>query len=220
LGSDAANLANFLSNETKLVREISKWLLKFTEGTYGLELVKLQRDQRLHTDLNALILVDKKSKITTSFRDVGIGLSQVLPIITRLVQLSAPKTRSKVQTKRIQGAHGMGNSTPLLLVEQPELHLHPRMQLQLADLFVEASAAGNRNGPQLIVETHSENLILRVQKLVREGKLQNEAVSVLYVDRNRTTGKSQVKALPLADNGEFLAAWPEDFADLRLEELL
>ena len=222
LGSDASNIANFLSNKSKLVRETSNWLTKFTEGTYGLELVKLERDRRFHTDLNALILVDKKSKITTSFRDVGIGLSQVLPIITRLVQLSAPSKKLNSQLNKLYklGLGGVMFRNPLLLIEQPELHLHPKMQLQLADLFAVASAATNDGGPQVIVETHSENLILRVQKLVREGKLSKDAVSVVFIDRDKRSGKSQVKELPLATNGEFLAAWPDDFSELRLEEIL
>lgn len=217
LGSDASNLASFLSNRSRLVREISKWLTQFTDGAYGLELVKLQRDERIHTDLNALILVDKRSKITTSFRDVGLGLSQVLPIITRLVQLSQTTRNLKGQlTSHRKVSNRSGR--PLLLVEQPELHLHPRMQLQLAELFAKASAAGNEDGPQLVVETHSESLILRIQKLIREGQLKSDSVSVLYVDRDKRTGKSRVNSLPLAENGEFLAAWPEEFADLRLEE--
>ena len=71
----------------------------------------------------------------------------------------------------------------MICVEQPETHLHPRLQARLADLFIEATQEGGR-GNQMIVETHSEHLMLRIQRRIREGSLNPSQVSVVYIDQD------------------------------------
>jgi predicted ATPase len=101
-------------------------------------------------------------------------------------------------------------------VEQPELHLHPAMQARIADVFIEA-AMGGRN-VQFLIETHSESLMLRFLRRIREGTLNPESIQVLYVDQD-AEGASQIHDLPISPSGEFLADWPKGFFDERLEEL-
>ena len=83
--------------------------------------------------------------VESSLSDVGFGISQVLPVITML--LSAPQ-----------------NS--IILLEQPELHLHPNAQASLADLLLEVAETRNL---QLIVESHSEHIVRRLQRRIAEA---------------------------------------------------
>ena len=94
--------------------------------------------------------------------DVGYGVSQVLPIITELLESSAP--------------------TDLYLFQQPEVHLHPSAQAELGTLFCDVAATGR----QLIVETHSDHLIDRVRMDIRDGKtdLGVDDVRILYFERS------------------------------------
>ena len=91
--------------------------------------------------------------------DVGYGVSQALPLLTALLRADGPE---------------------LFLLQQPEVHLHPRAQAALGSLFCDIAAPGR----QLIVETHSDYLIDRVRMDLRDGKtsLKPEDVSILYFE--------------------------------------
>lgn len=218
LTADASNIVTMLGSSSKVVGETSKWLSRLTNGAYELEVVKMNgRSIDFLGDVGSLVLRDKKLNTTTTFKDVGVGLSQVLPIIAALVQAGTKRT-AKVSS--VAERIGLADRKPTLLLEQPELHLHPRMQAELADLLIEQSMARSAEGPQVIMETHSESIILRMQRRIREGMIPASSVSVLYVDRDPESGISRVKVLPLDDNGEFLATWPEDFGVIRLDEIL
>ena len=94
--------------------------------------------------LQELALVDKRSGTVVSHRDVGIGVSQVLPVL-----VSAYASRGS-----------------LLAIEQPEIHLHPALQAELGDVVIE-SALGPA-GNSFLIETHSEHLLLRIMRRMRE----------------------------------------------------
>jgi hypothetical protein len=153
--------------------------------------------------LTELLFQDTKSGTLVSHRDIGFGLSQVLPV---LVTTLASRER-------------------LIVVEQPELHLHPALQAELGDVFIE-SALGERKNTFLL-ETHSEHLILRVLRRVREtteGKLPDgatpvrpEDVSVVFVEP--TSQGSIVRQLPITPDGDFGAPWPGGFFADRLADL-
>jgi predicted ATPase len=100
-------------------------------------------------------------------------------------------------------------------VEQPELHLHPKLQAELGELFAEVATA--KSPKQVIVETHSENLILRVQRLVRDGRLSADQVSVLYVGANAGIG-SWIQPIRLSDDGSLMDEWPGGFFPERMAE--
>jgi AAA ATPase domain len=92
--------------------------------------------------------------VTVNIRDAGVGLSQVLPVV---VQHELDR----------QSARSGG----LDIVEQPELHLHPGAHGALADLYIEAV---NRGASRVIIETHAENLILRVRRRIAESQIPSE----------------------------------------------
>jgi hypothetical protein len=150
-----------------------------------------------------LHLVDKETGVGASIRDVGFGVSQVLPIIVQSL-LSRNKT---------------------LLIEQPEIHLHPALQAELGDLFIQSALGEQRN--TFILETHSEHLMLRILRRIREtteGELdpgltpiRPEDVAVLYVLPDKDGAK--VVEIPIQPDGEFATQWPQGFFAERAEEL-
>lgn len=136
---------------------------------------------------------------TVQLTDVGFGVSQVLPVIAQMFY-AAPGS--------------------ILLVEQPEMHLHPRAQSELGDLLIEAVTArenaADRN-IQLIVESHSEHLLRRIQRRVAEGGIAPEKVA-LYFCQPGSSG-SVIQRLELDEYGDILN-WPEEFFGDELGDLL
>jgi hypothetical protein len=122
--------------------------------------------------------------------DVGVGVSQTLPI---LVALHAAKPGQ------------------LVYVEQPETHLHPRAQFALAQIF----AAAAKRGVRVVVETHSSILLLGVQTLVAEGSLEPDKVKLHWFQREKD-GRTVVNSADLDEAGAF-GDWPEDFDDVSLQ---
>mgnify|MGYP001568381159 FL=1 len=150
-----------------------------------------------------LVLIDKRTNTPVSHRDVGIGVSQVLPVL-----VSAYASHEQV-----------------FAIEQPEIHLHPALQAELGDVFL-ASALG-RQGNAFVLETHSEHLILRILRRIREttdGELPEgatgvraEDVAVLYVQAGKDG--AEVVEIPVTEGGEFERPWPEGFFPERAREL-
>lgn len=214
ISSAGDNVVEVFNTRSTVLDASKKWMSKLTNGQYELDLLRLTpKGSAAFGNYAVLHLVDTKLGVEVSFKDVGTGLSQVLPVIATLVnESSKPKSNSVI---------GPRNGNTPVLIEQPELHLHPRMQAELADLFIDNSCAKSPTNPQIIVETHSENLILRLQKRVREQKIQAADISILYVNKD-TDGISQLKQLDLDSNGDFISNFPEmeEFGNLRISEFL
>lgn len=121
--------------------------------------------------------------------DVGIGVSQVLPILVALIAAQEGQ---------------------LVYVEQPELHLHPRAQVAMAELLAEAANRGVR----VIVETHSSLLLLTVQTMVAEGRIKPADVGLHWFERD-AKGATKVTLAEVDENGAY-GDWPEDFGDVEL----
>lgn len=214
IARDGSNLGEILNNNPKIAAAVSKWLSDITEGAYEINLQAI-KDPSINFlgQLGSVTLRDKRLNTTTTFQDVGVGLSQVVPIITALLQAS----NSHRTTKSNAPTEGITNT---VLIEQPELHLHPGMQAQLADLLIQVSAATQKSGPQVIVETHSENIVLRIQRRIREGLLEADRICILYVSKDEASGESRVQRLGLDGNADFVETWPLSFGSLRLDEVL
>lgn len=120
----------------------------------------------------------------SNLKDVGVGVSQVLPVI--------------VAALFAQPGH-------IVIIEEPESHLHPLAQSQLAELFAQIS---QQRGVQFIIETHSEHLLTRLQRRVAEQKIEPEDLAMYFVERDGT--KAKINALKLDDYGE-ISNWPENF---------
>lgn len=117
------------------------------------------------------------ASLHTNLRDVGSGVSQVLPVIVGSLQ--AP-----------EGG--------LIIVEQPELHLHPSAQAELADVFLELA---QRNNSMCLLETHSSSIINRIRRRVAGGRIRTSDISLLFVRRNNNT--SVCTHVSLRSNGDY-----------------
>jgi hypothetical protein len=137
--------------------------------------------------------------------EVGAGISQVIPVIVS----------------------ALDDRTGLTLVEQPEIHVHPAVQVELGDLLIEA-VTREVSRRSMLVETHSEHLILRLlrrihettEKKLAEGApaFAEDQLSVLYVES--PPDGVHVRRLRVDQQGEFVDRWPKGFFAERMEELL
>ncbi|MCY4435728.1 MAG: DUF3696 domain-containing protein [Chloroflexi bacterium] len=117
--------------------------------------------------------------------DIGFGVSQILPV---LVQCFFVREGSTV------------------ILEQPDIHLHPSTQAELADVFIDA---WNERRTQILFESHSEHLLRRLQRRIAEGEIDQERVR-LYFCSTDGDGTSNLSELELDKFGN-ISNWPEDF---------
>ena len=182
-----------------LIRLVNNWFHEF-RIPYQMAIHKVG-DIAVSGEHVAVVLVERGSGTAVTLPDVGFGINQILPVIVEGVDF-------------FTGVEGR-----ILCVEQPEIHLHPKLQANLADLFIETISG--RSEKQWIIETHSELIILRIQRGIREGKLKHSDVSVLYVDPNASdTEGSAITQLRLDENGDFIDQWPGGFFEEGFEELM
>jgi hypothetical protein len=149
-----------------------------------------------------LVLLHGRSGLEVSPQDIGIGVSQVIPVIVA----------------------ALDGADRLTAIEQPELHIHPALQVVIGDLFI--SAVNERN-TFLLIETHSEHLLLRLLRRVRETSdgesmhnslgLTPDQLSVVYVEEGE--GGTTYTELSIDSTGEFTRRWPKGFFDERAKEL-
>jgi predicted ATPase len=200
------DIPSFLASNVRARSQVSQWIRKLTNGAYVLDFLKFSSaGVQLAGNVGALVLQDTRTKTHVTFNDAGVGLSQVLPILSTLI--TAENTRPVVKS-------AVGTT---ILIEQPELHLHPSMQGQLMSLFVEHVASNETR--QIIAETHSENMVLRLQSEMKRGRLSPESVSIIYVDRDELTGLSKATQLHLNENGDFITDWPKSFSKSRIDQI-
>lgn len=202
VGQSGEYLPSILFEDQELVEQINSDLGRLGVK-YQVKLDKLQHEDKSPSNLFSLLLTDTRTKIDASLRDVGFGISQVLPIVVQ----------SRISEKKT------------LLIEQPEIHLHPAHQAELGDLFIRSA---KKQGNTLLLETHSEHMLLRIMRRMREtstGKLPEGAIAVrpedvmvLFVESDGS--QSIVREMPLDERGELVKAWPGGFFEEGLREIL
>ena len=207
------------------LQEVSDWLMSPTRlGTgYGLSrIVAREVPEKLLAELmdgtaasltggiadlkrlpvaKRVLLVDTLNSVQVTPHDVGVGLSQLIPVV-------------------VAALDRVGN---LLLVEQPELHIHPRVQVGLGDLFLEAS---HEYGRIFLIETHSEAMLLRMMKRIRQtqdGELPPGGIAASVDDvavcllQNEGHGVT-VTQMQMNRRGEFIKPWPRGLFEESLRE--
>ncbi|MBI2839682.1 MAG: DUF3696 domain-containing protein [Acidobacteria bacterium] len=133
-----------------------------------------------------------------SLMDVGFGVSQVLPVLVECFYVPSGAT---------------------IIFEQPEIHLHPRVQAKLADLFIEAihmREAGKSRGVQLIIESHSEHFLRRLQLGIAEEKLKPEEAALYFCEPGSEGSRIHELQLDLFGN---IDNWPDSFFGDELGDL-
>lgn len=193
VGYKGDHLPDLLYQNEDLVEKANRWLEQLEIG-YKIKVKPVGDEDQ--SDLFELRLVDDRRGVEVALSDVGYGISQILPFLVQ--SLSSEKR--------------------IISIEQPEVHIHPRLQADLGNLIAEGIRKPHNH--QYLIETHSEHLILRIQKLIRskDNDLKPEDVSVLYVSREKSG--SEVRKLRLDENGDFIDEWPGGFFAERLLELV
>jgi predicted ATPase len=135
-------------------------------------------------------------------QDVGVGISQVLPVVVA----------------------AQDGAASMVCIEQPELHIHPAVQVGLGDLFIDGAV---NQGLSFLIETHSEHLILRLLRRIREAAevtskaldqpLSPALIGVYYLSKRN--GAVTIDEIPLTKEGDFAKPWPQGFFDERGAEL-
>lgn len=138
---------------------------------------------------------------SSNVADMGFGISQVLPIAAQLWAARSARTL-------------IGGPATFVVVEQPELHLHPAFQAKLADLMagiVRSDGKMTRGSPRIVLETHSQHLVNRLGLLIESGQLKATDVSiVLFESDPDRAGTSRVRVSTF-DDGGVLQNWPFGF---------
>ncbi len=122
--------------------------------------------------------------------DVGIGTSQVFPILVALIQAEPGQ---------------------VVYIEQPETHLHPAAQAKLAKILVDAA----KRSVRVVVETHSSILLLAIQTLIAEGRIESEKVKLHWFEKD-DLGHTRVSVGELDENGTY-GDWPVDFGNVSMD---
>lgn len=170
------------------------------------ELQELYQSLPVRTEI---ALRDFQKGILVAPGDVGVGISQMVPVV-----VAALRKRDGI-----------------LAIEQPELHIHPAIQVGLGDLFIRATQPDTEGlpvaGKTLLVETHSEHILLRLLRRIRErtdnelppgvAGLEPKSLSVIYVESDEKGVR--FSSLRVDVDGEFRDRWPNGFFEERAGEL-
>lgn len=170
----------------RILTRLSSWFARAGDCTIDAPVTAGVGEDRYSID----VLPTRGEELRVSLRDTGEGLAQVLPVVTMLCMAES-------------GALG---KEPVLVLEHPELHLHPRAHEHLAELLMET--AKTVPGGSIVVETHSPSLLLRIQLAVAQEEIAPDLVSVHWV-RATGEGSSTLDNVVLDAHG-VPHGWPPD----------
>ena len=152
-------------------------------------------------------LGNQSGSASFNLADTGFGFSQMIPVLTQIWSLMNLRG----------GALRAASTIPTVVaIEQPELHLHPRLQAVLADLFAQAVNLARENGLdlRLVIETHSEQIINRLGRRVSESSLSADDVAVVLFDKPAFALPTTVKVTGFDKDG-FITDWPYGFFETK-----
>ena len=197
-----------LRTERRDIPTTSRFNQLFARGITEDDLSELQEAYSDLAVTNEIVLRDLAQNISLSPVDVGVGISQMIPVVVACLK----------------------KNPGVVMVEQPELHIHPAIQVGLGDLFLSAAGTDQNSisdGKTLLIETHSEHIMLRLLRRVREssnnelppGAMRAEAkdIAVIYVENSDQT--VEFKKMHVDSEGDFSDRWPRGFFTERAEEL-
>lgn len=194
IDSKGENIAMFLDSlSPSSMRAFQKWTLTH----FGI--IVSPRKEGGHISLT---IRQNDDGAETNIADMGFGFSQMLPIAAQLWAASAERTLFRVN--RRQG------TMPLIVMEQPELHLHPEYQARLADVFVASINGTKQNNIRIIAETHSHSLINRLGALVADNVISRDAIQIVLFEQDDNLSQSRTKVAEFDDEG-ILHNWPIGF---------
>ncbi|MEK8016022.1 MAG: AAA family ATPase [Candidatus Parabeggiatoa sp.] len=192
-GSKTAELLgdDFLRRKGKVLEAVGKWFSEYLGG-WELSLSK-------QGDVFSLVMKKPDNPaLEINLADVGTGIAQILPIVVQR-----------------QFESLTGKNSDLEIVEQPELHLHPSANGHLADLYIEAA---KHSDSRFIIETHSENFLLRIRRRIAEKSFDSNQVIIYWINDDPNLGE-RIQTIQIQENGD-VDKWPqgvfsEDFEEVK-----
>ena len=171
-----------------MVKKISDWYSKTFAG-WGIE-VDGANNPVFHINVT-------NSLNQTNIEDAGFGIVQSLPIVIRACRPCARET--------------------LIVLEEPEAHLHPSAQGNLGELIAQSALEDKKK--RYLIETHSFNFILRIRSLIASGELKKEDVAMYFVDYNDKEKCSTLTKIQIDDEGK-VSNWPKGLFEETYEEIM
>lgn len=135
--------------------------------------------------------------------DAGFGYSQILPIITQLWYIAAGVRK----TRSVQSKYNISNTPKTIVIEQPELHLHPALQAKLIDIIAKIAREENI---YFIIETHSETMVNRIGNLIGSEKITHDDVGIVIFNKKFSDDETQIMKSSFDEDG-YLRDWPIGF---------
>ncbi|MBK8079888.1 MAG: DUF3696 domain-containing protein [Saprospiraceae bacterium] len=179
--------SKFFDVDSSLAELVCKWLIEFGMAD-DFQIQRISEEKQLYQ----VSIKTKGAKNWVDICDVGFGVSQLLPIIA------------------------LGYYVPegtIIIVEQPEIHLHPKVQSGLGDLIIDVALSRK---VQFIIESHSEHFLTRIQRRIAENYIDDKDVKINFCKLE--DGESKLEELRLNDYGE-IENWPENFFGDEMEEI-
>lgn len=176
----------YVSNRGSLLQAVNYWLCDVFQMAKEVN-VKTYKDDKIYE-----IEITSNANMKTPISSVGFGVSQILPIV-------------------VEGLSSKDGST--LILEQPEIHLHPKVQSLLFDFLYSLTLSGK----SVVVETHSDHLINRLRRRVAEDLSNSMAnhIGLIFFENRKDV---QHLILDLNTYGSF-EYWPEGFFDQHDDDL-
>lgn len=192
--SKGENLAMFLDGMSlPRLEAFNRW----TEKNFGFKVNTINEGGHV-----AVVITEENSDAPLNLADIGFGFSQMLPVITQIWLSTEASSAYQKNTK-----------TSCIVIEQPELHLHPSFQSKLADVFAAAVDVSKNNAgttpTQLVIETHSNHIVNRFGQLISQGKLKSKDVQILIFEKEEAS-RSVIRKAGFDSDG-YLTNWPVGF---------
>ncbi len=192
---NGTNLPSFLDslNETQ-IKEFQSW----TKENFNFS-VDISKEGGHYS-----IIISLKDGININLSDMGFGYSQILPILTQLWYSSTKYDKNR----RV----GFNYFQKIIVIEQPELHLHPEFQAKFTNMLVKVLkyAKNNKTDLKIIIETHSDILINRLGDLIIDDKINANQINIVIFDKESEEKPTNI-SLAKYDNDGNLLNWPLGF---------
>lgn len=195
LDHQGENMGMFISNISKGWKEkLDDW----TSSEFGFTVA----DENLagHTSIN---IKHNNTSNSDNMSDMGFGYSQFLPIIIQLWSISSGYENSKKRRT---------TKNYILAIEQPELHLHPKLQAELTSVFIKSIKLADENfiSVKIILETHSEAVISKTSQMIISQQISNIDVGIHCFEQNIAQRKTKIRKAEFTEKGT-LKNWPFGF---------
>ena len=192
---NGTNLPSFLDSLTDTqIKEFQNW----TKENFNFSVDILKEGGHYS------IRISLKEGININLSDMGFGYSQILPILTQLWYSSTKYDKNR----RI----GFNNFQKIIVIEQPELHLHPEFQAKFTNMLVKVLKYAKKNGTDLkiIIETHSDILVNRLGDLIIDDKINANQINIVIFNKESEEQPTNI-SLAKYDNDGNLINWPLGF---------